>query len=87
LLLLAYAFAVLGIGINIWNASGGALPDMALPAAMGVLAEGVMFFLPAQAMTLSLGRKALAWALRSRRRCAIGRWRWPGCAGGVRAGC
>jgi hypothetical protein len=63
LLLLAYAFAALGIGINIWNAAGGALTDMALPAAMGVLAEGLMSFLPAHAITLPLGRRALAFAL------------------------
>jgi hypothetical protein len=46
LVVIAYGFFALGIGINIWNATmGGALTDMALPAALGVLAEAVVFFL------------------------------------------
>jgi hypothetical protein len=36
---------------------------MALPAALGVLAEAVVFFLPAWALTLPIGRQLLAWAL------------------------
>jgi hypothetical protein len=36
---------------------------MALPAALGVLAEAVVFFLPAWALTLPIGRQVLAWAL------------------------
>jgi hypothetical protein len=36
---------------------------MALPAALGVLAEAVMFFLPAWAMTLPRGRQVLALVL------------------------
>jgi hypothetical protein len=36
---------------------------MALPAALGVLAEVVVFFLPAWALTLRFGRQVLAWAL------------------------
>jgi hypothetical protein len=64
LVALAYGFFALGIGVNMWNASsGGALVDVALPAAMGVLAEGVVFFLPAWAMTLPWRRRMLAWVL------------------------
>jgi hypothetical protein len=36
---------------------------MALPAALGVLAEAVVFFLPAWALTLPIGQHVLAWAL------------------------
>jgi hypothetical protein len=36
---------------------------MALPAALGVLAEAVVFFLRAWALTLPIGRQVLAWAL------------------------
>src|SRR5215831_13501383 len=63
LTMLAYGFFTLGISINVWNARTGALADMALPAAMGVLAEGVMFFLPAWARRLPAGRQLAAWAL------------------------
>jgi hypothetical protein len=64
LVIIAYGFFALGVGINIWNASAsGPLIDVALPAAMGVLAEAVMFFLPAWAMTLSPVRQVLALAL------------------------
>jgi hypothetical protein len=64
LVVIAYGFFSLGIGINVWNAmTGGALADMALPAALGVLAEAVVFFLPAWALTLPIGRQILAWAL------------------------
>jgi hypothetical protein len=64
LVAIAYGFFMLGIGINVWNAmTGGSLTDMALPAALGVLAEGVVFFLPAWALTLPVGRQALAWGL------------------------
>jgi hypothetical protein len=35
---------------------------MALPAALGILAEAVVFFLPAWALTLPIGRQLLAWA-------------------------
>jgi hypothetical protein len=64
LVAIAYGFFGLGVGINIWNAwTGGALTDMALPATLGVLAEGVVFFLPAWALILPLGRQVLAWAL------------------------
>jgi hypothetical protein len=39
LVAIAYGFFALGIGINVWNATtGGTLTDMALPAALGVLA-------------------------------------------------
>jgi hypothetical protein len=41
---------------------GGTLTDMALPAALGFLAEAVVFFLPALALTLPIGRQVLAWA-------------------------
>jgi hypothetical protein len=58
----AYGFFMLGIGINVWNAmTGGAPTDMALPAALGVLAEAVVFFLPAWSPTLPVGRRMLAW--------------------------
>ncbi len=60
---LAYGFAALGIGINVWNAMGGNIADTALPAAMGVLAEGVVFFLPARLVTLPAARRALGIAL------------------------
>jgi hypothetical protein len=63
LVALAYGFFGLGIGINIWNASGGNFTDVVLPATMGVLAEGVMFFLPAWAMGLPMARRMLALAL------------------------
>jgi hypothetical protein len=64
LVVIAYGFFSLGIGINVWNAMiGGALADVALPAALGVLAEAVVFFLPAWALTLPVGRQVLAWAL------------------------
>jgi hypothetical protein len=64
LVAIAYGFFVLGIGINIWNAAtGGTLTDVALPAALGILAEGVVFFFPAWALTLPIGRQVLAWAL------------------------
>jgi hypothetical protein len=64
LVAIAYGFFLLGIGINIWNAmSGGTLADMALPAALGILAEAVVFFLPAWALMLPIGRQVLAWAL------------------------
>jgi hypothetical protein len=64
LVMLAYGFFLLGIAINVWNAwSAGNWADMALPAAMGVLAEGVVFFLPARAMVLPAGRRMLAFAL------------------------
>ena len=64
LVAIAYGFFALGIGINVWNAAtGGTITDMALPAALGVLAEAVVFFLPAWALTLPIGRQVLAWAL------------------------
>ncbi len=64
LVMLAYGFFALGVSINIWNAwSAGNIADTALPAAMGVLAEGVVFFLPARAITLPAGLRALAFAL------------------------
>lgn len=59
LVALAYGFAALGIGINVWNAIGGNIADTALPAAMGVLAEGVVFFLPARLVALPAARRAL----------------------------
>jgi hypothetical protein len=52
----------LGVSINIWNAmAGGPIANMLLPAAMGVLAEAVMFFLPVRTMSLPLTGKLLAW--------------------------
>ena len=63
LVLIAYGFALLGVGINIWNAWSGDLAQTALPAAMGVLAEGVVFFLPAWTLTLPIGRRLLAWGV------------------------
>ncbi len=64
LVVIAYGFFGLGIGINIWNAmTGGALADMVLPAALGTLAEAVVLLLPAWALTLPIGRQVLAWAL------------------------
>jgi hypothetical protein len=62
LVAIAYGFFALGIGINVWNAMAvGTLTDMVLPAALGVLA--VVFFLPAWALTLPIGRQVLAWVL------------------------
>lgn len=63
LVTLAYGFFLLGVGTNLWNARTGDAVDMALPAAMGVLAEGVVFFLPARAIALPAGRRALAFTL------------------------
>jgi hypothetical protein len=64
LVAIAHGFFALGIGINVWNATtGGTLADLALPAILGVLAEAVVFFLPAWALTLPIGRQLLAWAL------------------------
>jgi hypothetical protein len=63
LVTLAYGFFLLGVAINLWNAQAGNVTDMALPAAMGVLAEGVVFFLPARAMALPAGRRVLAFVL------------------------
>jgi hypothetical protein len=60
---LAFGFFFLEIGINIWNAWGGTFADMILPTTMGVLAAGVMFFLPSWAMTLPMLRKMFAWAM------------------------
>jgi hypothetical protein len=64
LVVIAYGFFALGIGINIWNATtGGTITDVALPAALGVRAEAVVFFVPAWALTPPFGRHALAGAL------------------------
>jgi hypothetical protein len=61
---IAYGFFALGIGINGWNATmGGAITDMAVPAVLGILAAGVVFFLPAWALRLPIGRQVLARAL------------------------
>jgi hypothetical protein len=65
LVVIAYGFFALGVGINIWNAmSGGALADMALPAALGVLAEAVVFLLPAWALFAFISVFALTNSLR-----------------------
>jgi hypothetical protein len=61
LTMLAYAFFALGVGINIWNAPPP--PDGLLFAAMGVLAEGGMFWLPAHTLTLPPLRRILALGL------------------------
>ena len=59
--MIAYGFFALGVSINIWNAvTGGPIANMMLPAAMGVLAESVMFFLPVRTMSLPLTGKLLA---------------------------
>jgi hypothetical protein len=63
LVTLAYGFFALGIGINVWNAWGGKFADVVLPAAMGVLAEGVMFYLPAWAIGLPMVRRTIALVL------------------------
>jgi hypothetical protein len=64
LVMLAFGFFLLGVSINVWNAwAAGNIADTALPAAMGVLAEGVVFFLPARAVTLPVGRRVLAFVL------------------------
>jgi hypothetical protein len=64
LVIIAYGFFGLGIGINVWNAwTGGAIADVALPATMGVLAESVMFYLPSRMMALSPIRQVLALVL------------------------
>ena len=63
LAVIAYGFFALGVSINVWNAvTGGPIANMILPAAMGVLAEAVMFFLPVRTMSLPLIGKLLAWA-------------------------
>jgi hypothetical protein len=62
LAVIAYGFFVLGIGINVWNAwNAGPLANIILPAAMGVLAEALMFFLPERTISLPLIGKLLAW--------------------------
>jgi hypothetical protein len=62
LAVIAHGFFALGVGINLWNAwNGGPLINMILPAAMGVLAESVMFFLPERTISLPLIGKLLAW--------------------------
>jgi hypothetical protein len=65
LTLVAYGFFGVGIAINIWNArtSGGDWLDMGIPVALGVLAEAVLFFLPARILALPSPRRALAVAL------------------------
>jgi len=63
LAVIAYGFFALGVSINIWNAAtGGPIANMILPAAMGVLAEAVMFFLSVRTISLPLIGKLLAWA-------------------------
>jgi hypothetical protein len=62
LVAIAYGFFALGVSINIWNAmTGGPIANMILPAAMGVLAEAVMFFLPERTISLRWASKLLAW--------------------------
>jgi hypothetical protein len=58
---IAYGFFALGVGINIWNAwNAGPIANVLLPAAMGVLAEAVMFFLPERTLSLPWAGKLLA---------------------------
>jgi hypothetical protein len=62
LVAIAYGFFALGVSINIWNAmTGGPIANMILPAAMGVLAEAVMFFLPERTISLRWTGKLVAW--------------------------
>jgi hypothetical protein len=52
LAVIACGFFALGVSINIWNpVTGGPIANVILPAAMGVLAEAVMFFLPERAIS------------------------------------
>jgi hypothetical protein len=75
LAVIAYGFFALGIGIKVWNAStGGAVTDMALPAASGVLAEAVVFYLPAWALTLPIGRQVLGTGHPRRDAATLGYW-------------
>ena len=61
LAVIAYGFFVLGIGINVWNAwNAGPIANVLLPAAMGVLAEALMFFLPERTLSLPWAGKLLA---------------------------
>jgi hypothetical protein len=61
LAVIAYGFFVLGIGINVWNSwNAGPIANVLLPAAMGVLAEAVMFFLPERTLSLPWAGKLLA---------------------------
>jgi hypothetical protein len=63
LVIIAYGFFVLGIGINVWNArNAGPIANVLLPAAMGVLAEALMFFLPERTLSLPWAGKLLAGA-------------------------
>jgi hypothetical protein len=63
LAVIAYGFFALGVSINIWNAwNAGPIANIILPAAMGVLAEAVMFFLPERTLSLPWAGKLLAWA-------------------------
>src|SRR5260370_9968006 len=63
LVLVAYGFFALEIGINVRNAWGGALADVAIPATLGVLAACLMLWLPSWAMTLPFGRRLVAFSL------------------------
>jgi hypothetical protein len=63
LVLAAYGFFLASVGIIIRNVWGASPADVALFATWGVLAEAVMFWLPAWAMTLPLLRRAFAFAL------------------------
>ena len=63
LVLVAYGFFTLEVAINIKNAWGGALVDVAIPACLGVLAACVMLWLPSWAMTLPFGRRLVAFSL------------------------
>ena len=63
LVLVAYGFFGLEVAINIKNAWGGALVDVAIPATLGVLAACVMLWLPSWAMTLPFDRRLIAFCL------------------------
>jgi hypothetical protein len=63
LVLVAYGFFALEVAINIKNAWGGAMVDVAIPASLGVLAACVMLWLPSWAMTLPFGRRLVAFSL------------------------
>jgi hypothetical protein len=63
LVVVAYGFALVEVAINVKNAWGGALVDVAIPASLGVLAACVMLWLPSWAKTLPFGQRVGAFVL------------------------
>jgi hypothetical protein len=66
---ITYHFFALAVGFTVWNATtGGTLsPTWRCRRPWEILAEAVVFFPPAWALTPPIGRQVLAWALFSSR--------------------